>query len=57
MNNKKIIFEIGEGDFEASMGRKPKNHDELDKFVDLIRKGMDAQLDWPILYQCTKDAM
>ena len=51
----KIEFNIGKDEFIQIIGRKPKNKDELDKFCHSIKKGMDAQLDWDIIYSNAKE--
>jgi hypothetical protein len=49
---------LSEGDFELSMGRKPKNQREFDEWACLLEKGLcNGHIDWDILYECTRDAM
>lgn len=48
------IVEVSEGDFIETFGRPP-NDEEWDWFVHYIKKGVEAQLDWQILYECTRD--
>lgn len=53
-----ITFTLSEGDFEASMGRKPKNQAEFDDWAHLFEKGLcNGHIDWDIMYECTRDAM
>ncbi|MBW3011515.1 hypothetical protein KY326_04825 [Candidatus Woesearchaeota archaeon] len=49
------IVEVSEGDFVETFGRPPKNEDEWSWFVHYVKKGVEAQLDWPIIYDCTRD--
>jgi hypothetical protein len=57
-NDHKITITLCDGDFEQSMGRKPKDQEEFDKWAELAEKGlMNGHIDWDIIYQCTKDAM
>ena len=51
----KKVFDIDESDFVTAVGRPPKNNDELEKFCHAIDNGIDAQLDWDILYECAKN--
>lgn len=54
----KIAIVLTEGDFEQSMGRKPKSQDEFDTWASLAEKGLlNGHIDWNIIYECTKDAM
>lgn len=48
-------FETDENEFKQYVGRKPKNQEELEDFANLLRKGIDAQLDWQILYECAAE--
>ena len=57
MKTVKKTYEIGEGDFEQAFGRKPKDDGELDDFAHYCYKGMEAQLDWDIIYKCAREAM
>ena len=57
MRTEAKLIEIDENDFKECFGRRPKNQKEWDNFVHYIKNGVDAQLDWDIIYQCTKDAM
>lgn len=51
------IFDIDDADFLAAVGRMPKDNNELEKFCHAIEKGIDAQLDWEILYECAKEEL
>jgi len=54
----RIVIELAEGDFESSMGRKPKDQDEFDDWARLAEKGLlNGHIDWDILYECACDAM
>lgn len=49
------LVEINEMDFKEVFGRLPKNKTEWDNFVHYVQNGVEAQLDWGIIYSCTKD--
>ena len=53
----KIDWETDGEEFERFVGRKPKDKEELSDFAELIKKGIDAQLDWSILCECAGDEM
>ena len=54
----RIEITVCEGDFEQSMGRKPKGQDEFDEWAGLAEKGLlDGHIDWDIVYECTCEAM
>jgi hypothetical protein len=54
----RIVIELCEGDFETSMGRKPRDQEEFDDWAHLAEKGlMNGHIDWDIIYECTCDAM
>jgi hypothetical protein len=53
----KKIFDIDENDFVNAIGRQPKDDKELDAFCRLICEGINAQVNWEILYKCAKDEM
>ena len=52
-----IVFELGIEDFKHCMGRKPNSQEEWDDFVHYTERGVEAQLDWSIINECTKEAM
>ena len=53
-----IALTLCVGDFEQSMGRKPKSQGEFDEWARLLEKGLlNGHIDWDILYECTCDAM
>lgn len=52
-----IKLPISKLDFEETMGRPPKNNTEMEEFVRLCRKGIEAQLDWQIIFNSAKDFM
>jgi hypothetical protein len=54
----RIEIELCEGDFERSMGRKPRDQEEFEEWARLAQKGLlNGHIDWDILYECTRDAM
>ena len=54
----RIVIELCEGDFETSMGRKPRDQEEFDDWAWFAEKGLlNSHIDWDILYECTCDAM
>ena len=54
----RIVIGLCEGDFETSMGRKPRDQEEFDDWAHLAGKGlMNGHIDWDIIYVCTCDAM
>ena len=54
----KITIALCKGDFERSMGRKPKDQEEFNDWAALAEKGLlNGHIDWDIIYECTKDAM
>jgi len=53
-----IVMELSEGDFESSMGRRPRNQKEFDDWAALAEKGLlNGHIDWDIIYDCARDAM
>lgn len=58
IKNHRIVIELCEGDFERSMGRKPRGPEEFEKWARLAQKGLlNGHIDWDILYECARDAM
>jgi hypothetical protein len=58
MDEYKIEFIIGVGDFEQVFGRKPKSSSEFTEFCMLSEKGLTAgHIDWDIVFSCAKDVM
>lgn len=53
----KIPCDIGMHDFEYTFKRMPKNKEEFEEFGHLCNKGVHAQIDWEIIFQCAKEAM
>jgi len=54
----RIVIELRDGDFERSMGRKPRDQGEFDEWAHFAEKGLlNGHIDWDILYECTRDAM
>jgi hypothetical protein len=54
----RIIIILTKGDFELSMGRKPKSQEEFDRWAELAEKGLlNGHIDWSIIYACAKDFM
>jgi hypothetical protein len=41
--------------FEHFVGRKPKNKKEMEEWVNYLRKGVEAQLDWDIIHNCASE--
>ena len=53
-----IVIPLCAGDFERSMGRKPKSQEEFDDWAVLAEKGLlNGHIDWDIIYECASDAM
>ena len=53
-----IIISLSAGVFELSIGRKPRDEDEFEKWALLLEKGLlNGHIDWDILYGCTRDAI
>jgi len=53
-----ITLTLCEGDFEMSMGRKPRGDEEFEEWAYLCEKGLlNGHIDWDILYACAKEAM
>jgi hypothetical protein len=47
-----IILTLCPGDFERSMGRKPRDQAEFDEWARLAEKGLlNGHIDWDILYR------
>ncbi len=42
-------------EFEHYVGRKPKDKKEMEDWTHLLKKGMDAQLNWDIIYKCAAE--
>ena len=54
----RIMIELCEGDFERSIGRRPRDQDEFDDWARLAEKGLlNGHIDWDILYECSCGAM
>ena len=54
----RIVIKLCEGDFEMSMGRKPRDQCEFDEWARLAEKGlMNGHIDWDIIHRCTRAAM
>ena len=52
------LISLSAGDFELSMGRKPGDEDEFEKWALLVEKGLlNGHIDWDILYECTRDVI
>lgn len=50
-----IGFSTDENDFDHWVGRKPRNQKEFDDWVHYLEKGVEAQLDWDIIYDCASN--
>lgn len=54
----RIVITLCEGDFEASMKRKPASQAEFDRWCALAEKGLlNGHIDWGIVFGCATDAM
>lgn len=53
----KIPADVGVHDFEHTFGRLPKNEEEFEEFGRLCSKGVHAQIDWDIIFECAKEEM
>jgi len=54
----RIRIELCEGDFERSMGRRPRIRVNSMSGRAWLRKGLlNGHIDWDILYECSCDAM
>ena len=54
----RIVIELCEGDFQMSMGRKPRDQAEFDEWACLAEKGLlNGHIDWDIIHECTREAM
>jgi hypothetical protein len=54
----RIVIRLCEGDFEISMGRRPRDQREFDEWARLTQKGLlNGHIDWGIIYRCTREAM
>lgn len=58
MREHTITLTLTEGDFEMSMGRKPRDEDEFEEWARLCEKGLcNGHIDWDIVLECARDAM
>ena len=55
-NYTNLNIEVGVHDFKHTFGRIPTK-EEFERFTDLCRKGVQAQIDWDVIFECTKDNM
>lgn len=46
----KEIISVSVQDFKYVFNREPDSQEEYDEFVRNIRKGVESQLDWDIIY-------
>lgn len=51
----KTNFGTTVSEFEHYVGRKPKNEEEMERWVRDLEKGMHAQLDWDIINKCAAE--
>jgi hypothetical protein len=51
------ILTITKADFEFCFNRTLKNQEEWDDFIHYIKNGVDAQLEWNIIYIHAKNNM
>jgi len=54
MRNLKFDWGTDEKEFEHYVGRKPTKK-EMDEWVHLVKKGVESQIDWEIIYQCASE--
>lgn len=54
---KVIELTVTEHDFYSVFGREAKDQEEFDEFARCCEKGIHAQLDWDIIFDCVKEAM
>ena len=58
MMEHEIKFDICDGDFEQTFGRKPKSKKEFEEFCYYVDKGLrNGHIDWTIVFDCAKDSM
>lgn len=50
-----INWSVNSEIFKHHIGRLPIDIDELDSFARLVKNGIDAQLDWDIIYSCAAE--
>jgi hypothetical protein len=50
--NIKCNFGTDAEEFRHYVGRYPEDREELQDWVNLIRKAIDSQLDWDVINQC-----
>ena len=53
----KIEFIIDKDDFYQVFGREPDSEDEFRKFCELSKTGLNAQIDWNVVFNCAKEAV
>ncbi len=54
----RIVISLSAADFEQSMGRKPRDEDDFEKWALLMKKVLlNGHVGWDILYECTRDAI
>lgn len=54
MKEHNIEFRITEADFEMAVGRKPKSQEEMEEFYYFIKRAVENNLDWDIIYKNAK---
>jgi len=58
MKSYKIQFELCEGDFEQTFGRKPTDKTEFIEFCKYSEKGLrNGHIDGSIVFDCAKESM
>lgn len=50
-------YTVSVEEFQKIIKRKPKSKEELKTFANYIRQGMDAQLNWIMIYEAAKAVM
>ena len=53
-DSKNLNIEVGVHDFIHTFSRNPSK-EEFDEFTELCKKGIQAQIDWDIIFSCTKE--
>ena len=52
---KRIVFDIDVMEFVQTIGRKPKNRAEFERYADYVTKGVEAQIDWGMVELCAHE--
>lgn len=58
IKNYRIVIEPSEVEFERSIGRKPRDQEELDSLEAPVEKGLrNGHIDWDLIYECVREVM